>query len=401
MSTTTPLPERSSAPTLEALLQRADDLVPALEQRAEHCEALGRIPDETVQDLLDSGLFRILQPALYGGYEMDPMSHYRVVMRLAPACPSTAWVFSLLGIHQWEAGLMDPRIAADLWTADDQVRFSSSYAPFGKAERVPEGYRVSGRWPWSSGCDQCEWVILGAFAETDAGELNHMAFLLKRPDYTIVEDSWNYAGMAGTGSKDIVVDGAVVPAYRCHNIQQSIAMREAGAETFTAPTYRHPFGVVFAYTLTAVALGIADAALAAFIEKVGGRKDAFTGARFKEDPITQHVLAQVHALIDSGHLKMQRDFREMGEYIAGGEAIPIDRRVLYKHNAAWIANTALEAVNRIIQNYGGTGFDRSSPMQRYFRDINTMGNHLYINPRKAGVNLGLNLLTGDNQDPLL
>lgn len=405
-NTGAPKPLRGAArsalrPTPEEILDIARGLKPRLAERAAECEALGKLPNATVEDLRRSGLFRVLQPAKYGGYEYDPMVHYRAVMELAEACPSTAWVFSILGIHQWETGLMDPRMVEDLYGENPDTLFSSSYAPYGKAEKVAGGYVVTGRWPWSSGCDLCEWVILGALAETEDGERNLIAFPIKRPDYRPVEGSWEMVGMAGTGSKTIAVDGAFVPDYRKHNVQRSILMDDVGLKTFNAPTYRHPFGIVFAYTLATAALGAADAAYKHFVDYMRKRTNAFDGSAFKEDPITQHALAEAYTLLDGAHLRLERDFREMGRSIAAGEPISIERRVAYKFNSAQLGKAARQTVNSLVEHSGGTTFERKNPMQRYFRDVNTMTNHLYINPRNGAVNLGLNILSGGNRDPLV
>ncbi|MBI4695674.1 MAG: flavin-dependent monooxygenase [Gammaproteobacteria bacterium] len=392
----------SAIPSPAELLSRADALIPMLRDRAEECERRATVPAETIQAFQDAGFFRILQPARYGGYEYWLPVFYEVVIRLARGCPSSAWVLSVLGIHNWEAGLIDPRVAEALWKDDPDVRFSSSYAPFGKATRVAGGYRLEGRWPWSSGCDHATWVILGADAEMENGELNRVAIVLPREDYEIDESSWNSAGMAGTGSKDIVVRGAFVPAHQLHNIQLSITMEEPGKKAFTADTYQVSFGVGFAYALATVALGIAEAALAEFIPYMRKRTSAyFPGAEFRQDPIVQKALAEAHTVIDGARLKYERDFREMADYIARGETIPVERRVFYKWNTAAVAKAARDAINLLLPSCGGSAFNTKNPMQRYFRDVNCVANHLYLSFDKGAVNFGMHLLTGGNADVLV
>ncbi|MGE3771935.1 MAG: flavin-dependent monooxygenase [Gammaproteobacteria bacterium] len=392
----------SAIPSPAELLSRADQLIPILRERAEACERSGSVPAATIQDFQDAGFFRILQPARYGGYEHWPTVFYEVVARLAGGCPSSAWVLSVLGIHNWEAGLIDPRVAEALWKDDPDVRFSSSYAPFGKATRVPGGYRLDGRWPWSSGCDHASWVILGADAEMENGECNRVAALLPRQDYEIDEHSWNSAGMAGTGSKDIVVRGAFVPAHQLHNIQLSSAMSEPGATAFAADTYKLSFGVCFAYSLATVALGIAEGALAEFVPYMRKRTNAYLpGAEFQQDSVVQKALAEAHGLLDGARLKYERDFREMAAFVARGETVPVERRIFYKWNTAAIAKAARDAVNLLLPSCGGSAFNRKNPMQRYFRDVNCVANHLYLSFDKGAVNFGMHLLTGGNNDLLV
>ncbi|MBK8957901.1 MAG: acyl-CoA dehydrogenase family protein [Proteobacteria bacterium] len=134
----------NAVPAGDELRRRAQALVPERRERAADCERGASVPAATIAAFEDAGFFRILQPALYGGYEMWPTEFFEVVTILARGCPSSAWVLSVLGIHNWEAGLIDPAVAEALWRDDPDVRFSSSYAPFGKARRVAGGYRLEG-----------------------------------------------------------------------------------------------------------------------------------------------------------------------------------------------------------------------------------------------------------------
>ena len=246
-------------PSKADLLARAEALVPILAERAQICEDLRRVPDETVEDFVDAGFYRIAQPRLFGGYEHSPVVLFEVAMVLAKGCPSSAWCACLIGVHNWEAGLMDPRAATDLWGEDDTARFSSSYAPFGIVAPVDGGWELSGRWPWSSGCDHCQWAILGAIHRPERGPPDSLALLVPKTDYEII-DTWHVAGLKGTGSKDIELSPTFVPEYRVHRFADSYAMNNKGAAEFTSPIYQLPFGIVFGMCLSSVALGIAKGA---------------------------------------------------------------------------------------------------------------------------------------------
>lgn len=134
-----------SIPDEAALLERARRLSPVLRERAQRTEENRAMLPETVQDFVEAGFYRILQPAKFGGYELSPLTLFRVAMELAKGCPSSAWCMSLVAVHNWEIALLDPQCAADLWGADPDARASSSYAPFGKVTAVEGGYRISGR----------------------------------------------------------------------------------------------------------------------------------------------------------------------------------------------------------------------------------------------------------------
>src|SRR5262249_52640035 len=161
----------------------------------------------------------LMQPSRWGGAEVDPGIFFEAQLALATACPSTAWVMGVVGVHSWQLALFPLAAQEEVWGSDPETLVSSSYAPTGKVERVDGGYRISGRWSFSSGCDHCQWVFLGGMVppEREGAPPEMRTFLVPRSDYTI-EDNWHVAGLKATGSKDIVIVGALVPEHRTHRI---------------------------------------------------------------------------------------------------------------------------------------------------------------------------------------
>ncbi len=193
------------------LLVKARALAPSLAQRAAETGQLRRIPDETIAAFQEAGLFRMLQPARWGGAEVDPRVFFDVQMTIAAACPSSAWVLGVVAVHNWQLALFAEAAQEEVWGTDPCTLISSSYATTGKVVRADGGYRISGRWSFSSGCDHCQWVFLGGFVppEGESKTPDMRTFLLPRSDYRI-DDNWHVAGLKGTGSKDIVVEDAFV-----------------------------------------------------------------------------------------------------------------------------------------------------------------------------------------------
>lgn len=391
--------DRSGAnPTAMEMMSRARSLTPVLRARAKATEDNRSVLPETVRDFVDAGFYRMLQPALYGGYEMHPLALFRVAMELAKGCPSSAWCLCLVAVHNWEVGLLDPRAAQDLWAADPEARISSSYAPFGQVERVEGGFRISGRWPWSSGSDHCQWAMLGGVAPREgAGPPDSRAFLIPRRDYEI-DDTWHVLGLKGTGSKDIVVKGAFVPEHRTHRFSDSFAMIDPGPATFTAPIYRFPFGVIFAYCLSVVTIGMADGARESFAEQMLERRGSYDGARATEDPMVRQRLAEADALIRGLHARVEANFAELDALIAVGEPIPMDLRVANKWDAQHIAKTAMQAVELLFKATGARGIRLENPMQRYFRDVHAASNHAFLNADKGALNAGGVLMGAPTSD---
>lgn len=390
------------APTEQELIEKARKLVPVLKERAPKTEELRRVPDETIADFVEAGFYKILQPAAYGGYELSPLTLFKVVIELAKGCPSSAWCCCLITVHNWEASLMDARAAEDLWGKDPNTRFSSSYAPFGKVERVEGGFRLSGRWHWSSGADHCSWVILGGVApKVSPGDPPDLrAFLVPRPDYR-VEDVWHVLGLKGTGSNDIIVEDAFVPEHRSHQFAHSFFMTDPGRETFTSRNYKYPFGIIFAYSLSIVTIGMAEGARETFIADMKERLAAYDGAKVGEDPFVRQRLAEADAIIRGLRSKLEGNFAEMDAVIDAGGQLTLEQRVQNKWDAQWIAKESMKAVELLFKATGARGLRMDHPMQRYFRDVHAASNHAFLNADKGSLNAGFVGLGGPTSDLVL
>src|SRR6195256_6023866 len=151
----------------QAVIAGVTELLPTLRQRAQETEDARVVPAESVKSLEETGFFRLLQPKSAGGLEADPVTFFTAVRLIASACGSTGWVASVVGVHPWQLALFPAQAQDDVWGEDPHTRMSSSYAPTGRATQVEGGYRLSGRWSFSSGCDHASWVLLGGIV-TDA-----------------------------------------------------------------------------------------------------------------------------------------------------------------------------------------------------------------------------------------
>lgn len=205
-------------------------------------------------------------------------------------------------------------------------------------------------------------------------------------------------GLKGTGSNDIIVEDAFVPEHRTHQFVHSFAMSDPGRATFTSRNYKYPFGVVFAYSLSVVTVGMAEGALAAFREDMKVRLGAYDGARAMEEPFVRHRLAEAEAIIRGLRARLDANFAEMDAIIDTGAPFPLDVRVKNKWDAQWIAKEAIKAVELLFKASGARGIKLDSPMQRFFRDVHAASNHAFLNPDKGSLNAGLVQLGGMTTD---
>src|SRR3954464_10717221 len=210
-------------PDMEELLARAEALVPVLRERANHTEELRRLPDETIEDLHRAGLFRILQPKRVGGSELPFRSIVELVSVIGKGDGSTAWVLANLAAHHRMLGMLPKQAQDEVWgQSPDNLIGSALIFPRGRARKVDGGYRITGRWPFSSGVDAAAWNLIGAIMQDEeTGAAQPRIFLLPASDYTII-DTWQVIGLAGTGSKDVAVDDVFVPAYRSIAVEQIV-----------------------------------------------------------------------------------------------------------------------------------------------------------------------------------
>jgi len=373
------------------LIEKAVALAPQLRELTAEGVKLRRLPDPAWNALIDAGLMRGLQPSRWGGAEAEPADYFLAVSEVARADGSAGWVTGIIGVHPWQLALFPPETQEEVWGSGPSVMHSSSYAPTGKAEKVKGGYRVSGRWSFSTGCDHCQWVNLGAIGGSFDVEGVQMpdfrSFMLPRRDYRI-DDNWRVAGLCGTGSKDIVVDDAFVPEHRSQSHWDYMLGNELpGWKLNPGPLYRLPFAVVFNYALSASALGAARGFLELWTEISRTRKGGL-GDMVAQDPYIQRLLSETSYTIDAGFLMMRHDLEAMMELARAGKHIGLEQRASARYHACRSAQLAARGVDRLFESSSGRAIFLDHPLQRRYQDIKAMMGHTYLNADAPAKMLG-------------
>jgi 3-hydroxy-9,10-secoandrosta-1,3,5(10)-triene-9,17-dione monooxygenase len=355
------------------VLRAAAELVAVLKERAARTEQLRRIPPETVQDLVASGLIRIGNPRRYGGNGLEVDAAYDVAWELGRGCGSTAWCYSLWTIHNWWIGHFSERAQDDLFAAGPDTLFSSGLNPAGgRAEPVAGGFRVSGRWSFSSGCDAASWAMV---ATPGPGPGGLLWLLLPRPDFEIV-DTWFASGMRGTGSNDVVVKDVFVPAYRAIDPNRAGDGDWTGWELHQRLSYRLPLRSMTAWDLAAPLVGIAQGAVDEFTARV---RAASTPGRTAESPALQLRLAEASAEVDAARALHRHDIHELLGKAARGETLTERERARYRRDKAFIARLCVRAVDRLFDGSGARAVMDSEPIQRFHRDAHAASHHAALN----------------------
>jgi len=345
----------------EELLRRASELVPVLKERAAHTEELRRIPDETVQDLLASGLHLIGVPKRFGGLDVDYSLMLEVGALLGSGCASTSWCYCIWAAHSWLVGFWPLEAQQEVFGNSPDVLCSSSLNP-GKStlEKTAGGYRLSGRWEFSSGCDAAEWVMVGS----DLPE-GRVWLLVPRSDYEIV-DTWFVSGLRGTGSKDILIKDVFVPQHRVLDRDRGGDEERLGWEIHQQDRYRPPLLAVLGWDLAAPMIGIALGMIEEFTARLTGTSGP---GRTADSDSVQLRLSQASAELDAARALMRGDLREIFQKAKSGESFSTLERARFRRDKAFVAQLCLNSVNRLFEISGGHAIFDSGSMQRFHRDI--------------------------------
>jgi len=378
------------------MLERARALIPLLTQRAPAAAAARQLPEETIAEYHAAGILRILQPKRFGGQQGRFSLFSRIVEELTYGCASSAWVYAVLAEHQWIIAQYPEQAQIDVWGDDPEAVASSSLAPRAAAERVPGGWRLSGKYPFSSGCDFAQWAILGVFLG-ERGDPRHIAYLLVPLAEIDIVDDWQTLGLLGTGSKSLVLHDVFVPEYRCVMVSDLFAGTPPGALVHPDyPVLRAPRGFLVSYSLPPVAIALGQRALDIACAALAGRVSRGV-TKVAESEVVQMVIGEAAAAIDAATLMLHtgRDSStaevSSGRRITEAEALRARRDMVYaQHQVSW-------AVDRLCELDGARWVYDSDQLGAIRRDVMTILTHHAASRQAAMAPYGKLLLAPDAQ----
>ncbi|HYZ42877.1 MAG TPA: acyl-CoA dehydrogenase family protein [Stellaceae bacterium] len=380
-----------------AVLDRARTLIPRLAERAPAATAARRLPTETIAEYHESGILRILQPRRFGGLQGRFSLFSRIVEEFTFGCASSAWVYAVLAEHQWIIASYPEQAQIDVWGDDPEAVASSSLAPRAAARRVAGGWRLSGRYPFSSGCDYAQWGIVGAFLG-EAGDPQHIAYLLVPLCEVEIVDDWHVLGLLGTGSKSLVLHDVFVPEHRCVMVSDLFAGTPPGALVHPEyPVLRAPRGFLVSYSLPPVCIALGRRALDAACRAQASRVSRGV-TRVAESEVVQMAIGEAAAAIDVATLLLHHG-REAstaavssGRKITEAEALRARRDMTFaQHQVGW-------ALERLCELSGARWVYDTDPLQEIRRDVMTILTHHAASRQAAMVPYGHMLLERDAAD---
>ncbi len=350
-----------------------------------------RIPAETIADYHRIGILRVMQPRRFGGRQEDFGVFSRVVEILAEGCAASAWVYAVLGEHQWIIACMPGQAQDDVWGDDPLAVASSSLAPREVARATTGGWRLSGRFPFSSGCLHSKWAIIGARCEDAAGNTPTRYLLVPMTQLEIIDD-WHVLGLRGTGSRSLALDDVFVPAHRSVLLRDLYDGTTPGAGVHPDyPLLRAPRGLLAPFSLPCVAFTLARRALDLAAGSL--RTRVSRGIRVMgESEVVQQQVGEAAAEIETAALIMFARREEALALVDSGAAIPPDAAMRARRDIAFAVWQSRRGVERLVELAGARTVYDTEQLQSLWRDLVTISTHTVVSRHLAMVPYGRMLL---------
>jgi 3-hydroxy-9,10-secoandrosta-1,3,5(10)-triene-9,17-dione monooxygenase len=383
----------------EEAMRRARDCVPLLKSRAQKCEDARVLLPENEKLLHETGLFRFHQPRRFGGMELPFVAVVDIVSELARGCPSTAWNVGNLGCHHWILAYYEPETQHEVWDANPDVLIASSIAlAAGRGKAVEGGYVVNGHWPFSSGVDNSDWIMLAVtvYGEDEETPVDWRLCLVPKSDYQII-DTWYAMGMVGTGSKDIEVKDVFVPERRALELRRCRGgLDHPGAKINDGDLFKVPIVASAGHPLSATALGAAEGAFESVVNSFKTRIGTYTGAKIADFQAVQIKLAEARVLIDGA-----RHLMRQSAIVFQNDAPDLETKLRLRAQNALAVRQARQAVEVLWSCYGANAIYTRDPLQRYLRDLQAINQHFSFSFDVAGAAYGTLTLGGKYANPTM
>ena len=375
-------------PTRDEILDAARLLVPVLRERAPEAERIRRIPDETISDLRRAGLWNILKPERYGGVETDYRLMIDVTIELGRGCAATSWVYINLVAHNWMLPYWPSRAADDIWGEDPDALIGSTLVfPAGRLAPAEGGYLLTGRWPYASGVDSSDWMMLGAIGQGPADEAPGPRIVLVRAADIEIIDTWHVSGLVGTGSKDVACEDLFLPAHMVLDMapsQEGYPPETAGM----SDAYRLPLLPLIPHLVAAPMIGAARAAYDDYAGHLRDQVSTYNRSRVAEHVTVQLKLAEAAQLVEIARLLVREDCLEAEALIARRARLPLIDRARWRRNGAWAAGCCVKAVDLIHGAAGARANYLDRDLQRQHRDIHAAAHQIHLSWEINGAEFG-------------
>lgn len=369
------------------MVARAAALTPAIAARAEEVERTRVIHPDTVRDLWETGLWTVLKPKRYGGHELDFGIFIDVADHIARGCASTAWIYNNLLSHDWMLPMWRPEAQDEVWKDNPTALIASSLVPFGGvAKPVSGGYEISGQWPYCSGIDPSDWMMIAAMVEDD-GPRRPIWLVVPRAAFEEI-DTWKVSGLVGTGSRDIKCDGVFVADHMTLTPAEARGGPTPGSAHVPGLLYQLPVAGLFPHVLLGPMIGIAQGAYDDYVNEIRERVSTYNSSKLAEHTQIQMKVAEAGALIKAARLLGHDNIREAEGIAASGQIPSVPDKIRWRRDGAYAAQNCVKAIQILQSAIGAAGNYLSHPFQRRFRDMHAAASQVQVNFDINGAEFG-------------
>ncbi|MET0404133.1 MAG: acyl-CoA dehydrogenase family protein [Cystobacter sp.] len=379
----------------EEMCARAEALSGGWRARAEATEQARGLSAETMGELFDSGLLRLLTPRRHGGLELDWPTMVEASRIAARACASTAWVMSIVGGHVGIAGRLSRACQEEIFASGPRQLFSTASAPTtGTIRKAEGGFRVHGTWRFSSGIDHATWVIInGSCVDHPAPPTPNRFLLTVRSEQVHVEDTWHVVGMRGTGSKDIRFDNLFVPDAWGVAFAECFDARPEGARVNPdSYLFEVPFIPYATSAIIGPLLGCAEGAYQEHVAALRKRFDPSAASPVAPWSTAQERLAESGAELTCARLLYESILRTLHEAGRARRPLSSEEWVTLKRDRAYLTRLCVTAIQRLMLHQGTASTLESHPLQRHWRDLQAMASHIDVGWDQAMLSYASHLL---------
>jgi alkylation response protein AidB-like acyl-CoA dehydrogenase len=354
-------------------LSAARGLAPLIRATADQADVTRRFPPEVTAAMAEARIFREMVPRAAGGDEVDPITTLNVVEAVSRMDGSAGWLAMIGSGAGFLTGYLDASVARSMFKDPKASLCGNLGAAAARALKVPGGYRVTGRWPFVSGCEHATWLSGNALVYDGDGQClmadgtpRTRIMVFPRESGHII-DTWSATGLRATSSHDLAVTDLFVP--------DEYSMWWADGPRQPGPLYGVRFMLI---THAAHALGIARAAIDFLLDLAEHKQPTRSTALLRELPQLQHNVAQAEALVQASRAFMWDITAEVWQLLCAGKPVTLRHRALLRLAMTHAVQSGAQAVDLVWAVAGSSPVYTSSPLERCFRDIHVATQHAAV-----------------------
>lgn len=365
--------------------------------RAKETEQIRRIPEATMHELKEAGVFKMLRPAMYGGLEVTMQTYSEIIVELSKACASTGWIASLCAIREMMvAESFNEQAHAEIFSSDpDDVLFAGVYEPrHCVVKKVDGGYFVEeGHWMFCSGSLHATWGYFGMYLKDEDGNITEQLLMTVPFSELTIEDDWHTLGLRGTGSNAVHMHDVFIPDHRCTSFVDVLNGDFKSPHLRDIPLFSAALFPSLILSLGLPGLGVVKELLANFNQSLPYRTAQHMGVKMiKEAASTHKLLADATLKVETAELYFMNVAKQIDAWAAKKQIMPKELRLKTLADIGYSNELLNEAVQAILAASGSGFVYDASPMQRLLRDFMTPHSHRSLSPVITRENFGRQLV---------